>query len=318
MKNQISTLFPDKKKKYLNALWQQFIKSVEVYYWEEYASAKTSLATNNFKEDVISSKFASNFSLAFQKKVEQHIKYLSDRNLPIPPTGYKSKTGIDGTSLANNFFKINRFSDDVRDSTVTLFCLYLGYDSFDDFKEKNEFALLPPHKKFHLKYPKTLYGIVALIVFFIAGLIFLRTNLPSDEELKLLIKNANIMEYDGYKELSSFDSSKLDNYWTKGIARQRIMNILINHPKKGKVLVDTLNSSGATIVGFDVTLKTRYYIRLQTEEHWHLQWYNTKTRVLDKEYDRVDTQKYELLYQDNRWKIYDNWHIKKPEEIIIR
>ncbi|MCU0340181.1 MAG: hypothetical protein MUE30_09855 [Spirosomaceae bacterium] len=317
MKYNIKSFFHISKKKLLKELWKQFITQTEEYYWEEYASGKNTAATQNFKEDLVTTKFSNAFAIYFQKTVLKQIDNLSKLNMPVPNTGNEKKTSISSISLLNNYFKPNKFSDDAKESTINLFCLFLGYHSFDDFQEKNYINLLPIGVQFYLKYPKIVYLSVCVFVILTGLIIFLKTNLPEDDDIKELITLANQTEFESYKKLDQFDTTHLDLYWAKGIARHRIMNILKKHPQMGRVLVDTLKASGAKIINFKIILKTRYYIRLETEEHWHLQWYNVNTKVFEKEYDRVDTQIYELINSNKRWKIWDNWHIKKPESITI-
>ncbi len=318
LKSTIDKYFSISKKKYLLELWVQFIEEVEEFYWEKYANVKNSKSTQDFKKDSLSSKFTDSFAIVFQEQVKKKIDDLIKNDLPLPYTGKENKTSITGSSLLNNFLKVNGFSNEVKDSTINLFCLYLGYDDFEDFKIKNREKLYPKVIKFYLDYPKLNSFIIVSIVCMALISVYLKTGTPSDETIKDFIVVANRAEYDSYKKLPIVDSINVDRYWTKkGISRKRIMEILLKHPKLGRILVDTLQSSGAKIVNFKVIFKSRYYIRIETEEHWRLQWYNTKTKVFDKIYDRVDAQVYELLREDNLWKINDNWHLKKPDEIII-
>lgn len=305
------------KRKFLDELRKQFILEIKEFYHNTYVKITDEAEyVSNFEDDMVKLRFANKLAEYFEEKVEEKVKKLRFSNLEIPQIGIKNtQYGISGTSLLNNYLKPNKLSDAVKDSTLLRICLFLGYNDFNDFQNKNTLALQPFLVKQCIFYP---YRIV-LFLLFILVLCYLKTGAPSDQQIKSTIITANKIEFDSYKKLKLTDSltTLIDRYWAKHIARERILNIIKKHPIRGRILIDTLNSSQAKILNIDVVFKSRYYTRVETEESWKLIWFNTKLKIVDASYDRIDNQVYELVIVDGKLKIFDNWHIKKPLDIKV-
>ncbi|GAB2584972.1 hypothetical protein [Spirosoma areae] len=305
----------------IQELWQQSKRKIKEAYWKKiYVPREQSGEKGygiNFEKDLVTTTFIDAFAVAFEEEIKNNVERLEAEGKPLPKVRQWS---IDVTSLSKHFNPASPLRN-VKDGTLHLYCLYLGYDSWEDFQVKNHYQLwlqsLPAHRRWWITNKALVIGSLVLCLSAIGGYIYLQSQKPTDAELFELIQKANQAEYGAYKTLPVIDSSSIDQCFFPGIAKRRITKILKKHAQIGRILIDTLNASGARIVDFQVIKSNRNRATVRTEEYWHLKWYNVNQKTFEKEYERVDEQEYELVKQDNHWKIIDNPHIKKPINVPI-
>lgn len=134
------------------------------------------------------------------------------------------------------------------------------------------------------------------------------------ETFNTLIRNANDTELQIYRKLPKIDTLKLDDYFIKrGMAKGLITSTVKRMFKYNLSLV--IAPSSYRILNIECKSKTDTSVMVETREYWYLRWANRFTNIDTLLYDVENVQLYQLLREDNKWKIDMNKYSGKAKKL---
>lgn len=166
--------------------------------------------------------------------------------------------------------------------------------------------------------PKKKYYIAGFaVITFLLGFSWYQKNHFSETEIETfntIIRSANNTELDIYRKLPKIDTLKLDDYFIKkGMAKGLITSTVKRMYKNNLSLV--IEPSSYRILNIECKSKTDTSVMVETREYWYLRWVNRFTKTDTLLYDVENVQLYQLLREDNKWKIDMNKYSGKTKRL---
>lgn len=240
---------------------------------------------------------------------------------------------------------------DSRLQTHTRNCLlyYMGYDSWEDFKEEvivrqqgtilNDNVSAPSEeqasnfveeridKSFLTR--KTIIIAVSTVFVLLLGVVTginhqKRKN--QEEKLCSLVRRAADLEFKVYRQLPNIDSTLLKQLSDCFSEQERssylrVVRVATNHALKNHVIHNKNNQSSYKIIEpIEVVFMNDTTAELKTREYWNLTWFDTSKNSYaskDNNYDELNEQQYFMVREKGVWKIginhYPNKSVQKSK-----
>jgi hypothetical protein len=239
---------------------------------------------------------------------------------------------------------------DSRLQTHTRNCLlyYLGYDSWEDFKEDviieeqegitlNDNVFAPSEeqasnfveeridKRFLTR--KAIIITVSTILVLLLGLVIgmdYQKKKSQEEKLRSLVRQEAALEFKIYHQLPNIDSTllnQLSNCFSEEqrSSYDRLVRTVASHTLKNHVIHNKNNPSSYKIIEpIEVMYMNDSTAELKTREYWNLTWFDTsKNSYASREnnYDELNEQRYFMVKEKGVWKIginnYPNKSVQK-------
>lgn len=196
--------------------------------------------------------------------------------------------------------------------------MYYKHFIQDNPDENSRFNNEPIPKQPHIFSHKKKYLSAGLaIVILLLGFSWYKKNYFSKSEIETfnaIIRNANDTELGIYRKLPKIDTLKLDDYFIKkGMAKGLITSTVKRMFKNNLTLV--IAPSSYRILNIECKSKTDTSVMVETHEYWYLRWANRFTNTDTLLYDVENVQLYQLLREDNKWKIDMNKYAGKTKRL---
>jgi len=233
--------------------------------------------------------------------------------------------------LKNNLIQINDIEFKVIDTKIKIndvsqkppsgeySLLYYKYFLQNNIPDKSISLDLNPDSEISKKnkFRKSYFFLIVGVLSLLAGFWLYQKKSFSEteiEEFNALIRNANDAELGIYRQLPKIDTSKLDDYFIKnGMAKGLITSTVKRMYKNNLSLV--IAPSSYRILNVECKSKTDTSVMVETHEYWYLRWANRFTNADTLLYDVENVQLYQLLRENNKWKIDLNKYAGKTKKL---
>jgi hypothetical protein len=209
---------------------------------------------------------------------------------------------------------INRFDKNLGGDSISsldAYSRYLGFDSFEDFSNKFSIQKTPKSSNKYKKAALVMFTfLVSIIILFFT---FISPTLEK-KAIKNLIIKANEVQFEAYKSLDTLNI--ITYYHPEGSAYKAIVTLIkINQQNSRRICFPSENPSFQKVFTCEVeSLKGNKAI-VKTTEHWFLKWFDTDLKKYVVSYDEKNDQLYELIKEDNTWRIMHNYFEGKASSI---
>jgi hypothetical protein len=288
------------KEQLIHKLWKEFSGKI-IENWEEKYQKKHG---NFLGFQAIANTF--NFSREVKKNID---KDLEKQNIP-----EEIKRVSEGT--LNNLFQRNGFTGNEKSSSLDMYCVWLGYQDWDDYYSKHEdeitnsveiselstTSIRTSNQVFYSK--KIRFILLALFVLSTLGFWFWskKEEKRDQESIKNVIIKANTAEFGVYAAVPMIDTTVLNEFYFKeSVSLKTVFGNAIRRGNAGTKL--RKNASGCSIEELNIEELNNNSAKVKTKEKWRLVWYSVETNRDTIKFEEFNNQEYFLSKIDGVWKI---------------